>query len=128
MGNLIGNDKVGVLFVDFERPHRLRVQGIASIDDNDPLLAEFFEAQLVVRVAVTEVFRNCPRYVHRYQKVHESKYVPRAGAKTPLAGWKCIDDVQAELPAKDRGRAEEEGGLRTREQYVTMVAAGDPEA
>jgi predicted pyridoxine 5'-phosphate oxidase superfamily flavin-nucleotide-binding protein len=128
MGNLIGNDKVGVLFVDFERPHRLRVQGIASIDDNDPLLAEFFEAQLVVRVAVTEVFRNCPRYVHRYQKVHESKYVPRTGTKTPLAGWKCIDDVQTELPAKDRGRAEEEGGLRTREQYVTMVAAGDPEA
>jgi hypothetical protein len=35
---------------------------------------------------------------------------------------------RAELPAKDRGRAEEEGGLRTREQYVTMVAAGDPEA
>jgi uncharacterized protein len=128
MGNLIGNDKVGLLFVDFEHPSRLRVQGIASIDDNDPLIAEFFETQLIVRVAVTEVFRNCPRYVHRYQKAHGSKYVPRTGTKTPLAGWKRISDLQAELPAKDQGRAEREGGLRSREEHVAMVVAGDPDA
>jgi predicted pyridoxine 5'-phosphate oxidase superfamily flavin-nucleotide-binding protein len=58
MGNLVGNGKVGLLFLNFERPHRIRVQGIASVDDNDPLLADYSEAQLVVRVAVTEVFRN----------------------------------------------------------------------
>ena len=51
MGNLLGNPQVGMLFVNFEKPHRLRVQGIASIDDNDPLLQEYAEAQLVVRVA-----------------------------------------------------------------------------
>ena len=56
MGNLVGNDKVGLLFLNFERPHRIRVQGIASVDDDDPLLAEYSEAQLVVRVAVTEIF------------------------------------------------------------------------
>jgi uncharacterized protein len=128
MGNLIGNDRVGLLFVDFERPSRLRVQGTATIDHDDPLVAEFFEAQLVVRVAVTELFRNCPRYVHRYRKLHESKYVPRAGTNTPLAGWKRIPDVQAQLPAKDQGRAEREGGLRTREEYVAKVLAGDPDA
>jgi predicted pyridoxine 5'-phosphate oxidase superfamily flavin-nucleotide-binding protein len=122
MGNLIGNDKVGMLFVSFEQPHRLRVQGIASVRDDDPLLAEYFEAQLVVRVAVTEIFRNCPRYVHRYTKVDQSQYVPRAGTQTPLAAWKRVDDVQAELAAKDQGRAAREGSLCTREEYESYMA------
>ena len=56
MGNLLGNPQVGMLFVNFEKPHRLRLQGVASIDDSDPLLAEYAEAQLVVRVTVSEIF------------------------------------------------------------------------
>jgi len=79
MGNLVGNHQVGMLFVSFEKPHRLRVQGVASVDDNDPLLKDYTEAQMVIRVAVTEIFRNCPRYVHRYDKVTRSHYVPRLG-------------------------------------------------
>src|ERR1043166_7016124 len=75
MGNLVGNGQVGMLFVNFEKPHRLRVQGVASVDDNDPLLKDYAEAQLIVRVAVTEIFRNCPRYVHRYRKVTPSEFV-----------------------------------------------------
>lgn len=63
-GNVTGNAKVGMLFIDFATPNRMRVQGEASIDPNDPLLMEFVEAQLVVRVKVTEVWPNCPRYVH----------------------------------------------------------------
>jgi uncharacterized protein len=54
--------------MNFGKPHRLRLQGVASTDDNDPLLQEYAEAQLVVRVTVSEIFRNCPRYVHRYKK------------------------------------------------------------
>jgi uncharacterized protein len=50
-GNLLGNRQVGMLFVNFEKPHRLRLQGNASVDDNDPLLQEYSEAQLVVRVS-----------------------------------------------------------------------------
>jgi Pyridoxamine 5'-phosphate oxidase len=48
--NLLGNPQVGMLFINFEKPHRLRLQGAASIDDDDPLLQEYAEAQLVVRV------------------------------------------------------------------------------
>jgi hypothetical protein len=33
MGNLLGNPQVGMLFVNFEKPHRLRLQGIARVDD-----------------------------------------------------------------------------------------------
>src|SRR3974390_2170659 len=74
MGNLLGNQHVGMLFINFEKPHRLRLQGIASVDDDDPLLLEYSEAQLIVRVTVTEIFRNCPRYVHHYKKVEPSKF------------------------------------------------------
>jgi len=122
MGNLIGNAKVGMLFISFEKPHRLRVQGLASVRDDDPLLADYFEAQLIVRVSVTEIFRNCPRYIHRYKKVDRSEYVPQAGNSTPLAAWKRVDDVQAELAAKDQGRAEREGSLCTREEYESYMA------
>jgi predicted pyridoxine 5'-phosphate oxidase superfamily flavin-nucleotide-binding protein len=122
MGNLIGNAQVGLLFVNFEKPHRLRVQGAASVDDHDPLRADYPEAQMVVRVAVTEVFRNCPRYVHRYQKVTASEFVPRAGGNTPLAPWKRVEDVQAVLPARDQGRAEREGGVISREEYEKYLA------
>jgi hypothetical protein len=37
---MFGNPQVGMLFVNFEKPHRLLVQGTASIDDYDPLLQE----------------------------------------------------------------------------------------
>ena len=117
MGNLVGNDKVGLLFLNFERPHRIRVQGIASVDDNDPLLADYAEAQLVVRVAVTEIFRNCPRYVHRYRKVAESEYVPHPGSHAPLAAWKRVDDVQASLSKRDQDRV----GARRRPDHARGI-------
>ena len=128
MGNIAGNDQVGLLFTDFEKPYRLRLQGTATIDDQDPLLAEVYEAQLIVRVAVTEVFRNCPRYVHRYDKVAASRYVPRDGQHTPLAGWKRSKDIQADLPARDQGRAEKEGGYRSYEEQTELMRRGDPRA
>ena len=31
MGNLMGNGQVGMFFMDFEKPHRLRLQGVASV-------------------------------------------------------------------------------------------------
>src|SRR6516164_3054673 len=126
MGNLLGHQQVGMLFINFEKPHRVRLQGIASVDDNDPLLSEYAEAQLIVRVSVTEVFRNCPRYVHRYRKMQPSEFVPRSTCETPLAPWKRVDDIQASLSAKDRARVEREGNLLSRaeyEKYLSDVAS-----
>ena len=122
MGNLMGNGQVGMLFIDFEKPHRLRLQGIASVDDGDPLLQNYAEAQLVVRVTVSQIFRNCPRYVHRYTKTKLSEYVPRATCETPLAPWKRVDDMQASLPAKDRSRVKQEGGVMSRAEYEKYLA------
>ena len=125
MGNIKGNMNIGMLFINFENPHRLRLQGEASIHDDDPLIAAYKEADLIVRVKVSEIFVNCPRYVHKYQKVDPSKYVPRTECDTPLAGWKHIDMIQEVLPSRDQGRAVKEGGIISMEEWYEKVAQGD---
>lgn len=98
MGNLRRNPNVGLLFVDFEGSQRLRIQGEARISDNDELLHQYPEAQFIVRVAVSEVYKNCPRYVHQYRFVATSEYVPQAGRETPQPAWKSSDDIKDVLP------------------------------
>ena len=75
-----------------------------------------------MRLTVSEIFRNCPRYVHRYTKTKPSEYVPRSTCETPLAPWKRVDDMQASLPAKDRARVEQEGGVMSRAEYEKYLA------
>ena len=122
MGNINTSHKVGMLFIDFETPHRVRVHGVATIDRYDPLLTEFIGAELLVRVTVTEAFINCPRYIHRYQRLQTSKYAPQAGCAAPPAPqWKRIDAIQDSLPARDSGVARELGGTITLEEYGALV-------
>mgnify|MGYP000444489359 FL=1 len=102
MGNLLKNPNVGMLFVDFEGQQRLRLQGIATILDDDELLSEYPEAQFVIRVQATEVYTNCPRYVHKYQLVERSVFVPRQDLETPVPEYKKREDLQEFLPARDR--------------------------
>ena len=90
-GNALVNPHVGLLFIDFENRRRMRLNGIASVADDDPLLAEYPEAQLVVRVAASEVFPNCPRYIHEYTLVQRSRFVPREDCATPAPAWKTRD-------------------------------------
>jgi predicted pyridoxine 5'-phosphate oxidase superfamily flavin-nucleotide-binding protein len=105
LGNVVQNQQVGLLFVDFERQHRMRLNGIASIDREDPLMAEYPEAQAIVRVQATQVFPNCPRYVHKMQLVERSRFVPREACVTPQPDWKQKDWVRDALPAHDPARA-----------------------
>jgi predicted pyridoxine 5'-phosphate oxidase superfamily flavin-nucleotide-binding protein len=104
MGNVLVNPAVGMLFIDFERGHRMRLNGNASIDPNDPLMAEYPEAQFIVRVRAREVFPNCPRYIHRYKLVERSRFVPKKGKVTPVPAWKCADWSADALPANDPAR------------------------
>ena len=100
MGNLLKNPNVGMLFVDFEGQERLRLQGTASIVEDDELLAEYTEAQFIVRVALTEVYKNCPRYIHKYRLVEASAFVPRPGQETPEPEWKKSGELSGLLLAK----------------------------
>lgn len=104
MGNVLKNAKIGMLFIDFEGQRRLRVQGTATISEDDTLLASYPGAQFIVRVQVTEVFGNCPQYVHKYQRVELSPYVPRAGSEPPTPAWKLREDLRPLLPMNDPAR------------------------
>jgi predicted pyridoxine 5'-phosphate oxidase superfamily flavin-nucleotide-binding protein len=125
LGNISESGKVGLLFIDFEKPHRLRVHGTATIARDDPDLDDFPEAQFMVRVTPTTAFLNRPRYIHKRVEVEASKYVPRKDRPTPVPGWKRIDIVQDALPACDRGKAEQAGGLLSREKYMAKVGRGE---
>lgn len=125
MGNISATGNVGLLFLDFQVPNRLRVQGIASVSADDPLLANYKDAELIVRVQVTDVIINCPRYIHKMARVENSKAVPRTDCDTPFAQWKRIDAVQEALAAKDQGRAEGVGGVITMDEWVDNLLKGD---
>jgi predicted pyridoxine 5'-phosphate oxidase superfamily flavin-nucleotide-binding protein len=106
LGNLARNPQVGLLFIDFEHQWRLRLNGVATIDPNDALVAAYPEAQLIVRVRVSEVFGNCPRYIHKLQLVERSRFVPRAACQTPVPDWKSDNWARDVLAPNDPARAE----------------------
>ena len=99
-GNLAVNPHVGMLFIDFvaARPSRLRVNGIASLEESGE---SSVGAQFVVRVRPTQVFPNCPRYIHRMELVQRSRFVPEEGHEPPVPDWKRSDWACDVLPAGD---------------------------
>jgi predicted pyridoxine 5'-phosphate oxidase superfamily flavin-nucleotide-binding protein len=100
-GNVLVNHRVGLLFIDFEVGTRLRINGVASIDDEDPLVPTYSGAKFVVRVNAHEVFANCRRYVHRYQLVERSRFVPSAEHEPPVPDWKLDEWFAGTLPEND---------------------------
>jgi len=101
LGNVGENPKVGLLFVDFQGGSRLRLNGEATVDPEDPLLASFPGALLVVRVRAREVFPNCRRYVHIHGADQRSEFVPRGDAPPPVPDWKRDPWFEGTLPAGD---------------------------
>ena len=104
-GNALVNPHVGLLFISFEERKRMRLNGIAEHVGDDPLLAEFPEAQFLWRVRATEVFPNCPRYIHHYELVERSRFVPKAGCETPVPEWKRRDWAHDVLAGDDPANA-----------------------
>ena len=101
MGNASENPQVGLLFIDFETPKRLRVNGRAKLLPADAVDQPFREAQFVVQVAVEQIFPNCPRYLPKMQRVEPSRFIPRDGVVTPVPPWKRMDWARDVLPAGD---------------------------
>jgi len=108
-GNVVVNPHVGLLFLDFEKRERLRVNGTAVITDDDPLRAEFPGSVFIVRVTATRVFPNPPRYLHKMQLVEHSAYAPRPAYTPPVPAWKTFDAFRDALPARDRTKGEQDG-------------------
>ncbi len=104
MGNVLKTKQVGLLFIDFENRWRMRLNGEATIDASDPLMADYPEAQFIARVKAREVFPNCPRYIHQMKLVQRSKFVPTSACETPVPSWKKGDWAADALPANDPAR------------------------
>jgi uncharacterized protein len=124
LGNIASNAHVGLLFIAFDRPYRLRIQGDAELSQVPEDLARYPECDAVVRVHITHAFMNCPRYVHRMDHIGRSRYVPRDGIETPLAEWKRIDGIAETLPPAEALRVRE-AGLIDGLDWKNRVKAGD---
>lgn len=123
-GNIAATAKVGILFIDFESPHRIRFHGTATVSDHDELMAEFAEAELVIRVALTKMWVNCPRYIPTLTKVSDSPHLPRLGQETPIADWKRMEGLQDVLPEKDREQLAGSPAI-TPEEYARLLNGDD---
>jgi predicted pyridoxine 5'-phosphate oxidase superfamily flavin-nucleotide-binding protein len=112
LGNVLENPHVGLLFIDFTsaRPSRLRLNGIARIDASDELTRDYPGAQFIVTVKATQVFPNCPRYIHRMALVERSRFVPRAHQEPPIPEWKRSSWACDVLPRDDPALASQDTG------------------
>ena len=129
MGNVATTASIGMLFMTFDRPARLRVQGQATLTDDKVLVGRFPGAQFAVQVAVTALITNCPRYIPRMTRTEPSRYVPDAvTGEQHIPGWKRIDAIQGVLPSRDQNKADSVGGLISMDEWGAMVATGDPRA
>ena len=124
VGNIADTAKIGMLFIDFETPNRVRVQADAVVHDDHELLAAYPGALAVVIATVTSAFVNCARYIHRHERVEDSPYVPDESGQQPVPSWKRIDLIQAFLGADDQAAVEAVGGTITGDEYAERLAAG----
>ncbi|MEM7216848.1 MAG: pyridoxamine 5'-phosphate oxidase family protein [Pseudomonadota bacterium] len=125
LGNIVDSAKIGLLFIDFETPNRLRVQATAQLSQAPELLNEYPGALRVVVATIDSVFVNCARYIHHYERVKTSRHVPEADGSQPYATWKRIDQLQPFLPDADQGKATGHGGTLTEAEYAERLARGE---
>jgi predicted pyridoxine 5'-phosphate oxidase superfamily flavin-nucleotide-binding protein len=104
IGNLMETHAVGLLFIDFAAQRRLRVEGTARLSMDDSLMSQFSGAQFIVRVEVRRIYPNCPRYIHKYELVQASEFVPHPEKPAPVPAWKQADWAVDVLPANDPAR------------------------
>jgi len=95
LGNILVNPAIGMLFIDLAgKPKRLRINGVAAVTRDDPLIETFVGAQMIVRVTAHAVFPNCPRYIPTSAAEQPSQYTPRPGYDPPEPAWKSFDDFK----------------------------------
>lgn len=123
---MIENADIGMLFISFERPHRIRLQGVSQVSSEPALLALYQEAEFVVKVTLSELWQNCPRYIHRYMRESSSRYVPSTQCQTPLAEWKRLEFVQDVISDEDAKKAQDAGFIQV-EDWIAKIKAGAPD-
>jgi uncharacterized protein len=111
LGNISGSSDVGMLFIDFQSPRRLRVQGTARVVPmSDNSSGHYPGAQYLVRVLAECIFVNCGRYIHRVGDQRLSPHVPDESGSQPFPAWKRIDVLAETLCEQDQAAVTEAGG------------------
>ncbi|GGF07514.1 pyridoxamine 5'-phosphate oxidase family protein [Stappia taiwanensis] len=73
LGNILVNPHIGMLFVDFERQRRARVNGTAAIQRaNDAIQDIWPQARAAVVVTVEQAYGNCPARIPRLTMIEDS--------------------------------------------------------
>jgi predicted pyridoxine 5'-phosphate oxidase superfamily flavin-nucleotide-binding protein len=108
-GNLLVNAQVGLLFIDFEKQKRIRVNGTAQVSAEDSLRGNYPGAVFIIRVTAEQIFPACPRYIHKMQLEELSVYAPRADYVPPVPGWKSSPAFCDALPVRDRPGEQDAG-------------------
>lgn len=103
LGNIEVNPHVGLLFMSMgEKPQRLRVNGRASLQRDDPLMGDLAGAQIIVRVVPDHIFPNCPRYIPDLGNGRPSEYLPCEGVTPKEPAWKGFDAFKDVVPQRHR--------------------------
>lgn len=70
LGNMLVNGQIGMLFIDFESRHRVRINGRANIIKDRHAYAELWPlAQRYIQVSVEQVFGNCQSRIPRMKLI-----------------------------------------------------------
>lgn len=118
LGNIASTSEVGMLFIDFQAPRRLRVQGTARVlanantkSDGQGLAATSHPgAQYLVQVTAHHIFVNCGRYIHKFGGEVLSPHVPDEQGHQPFPSWKRLDFISDSLSERDQHQVQQAGG------------------
>jgi predicted pyridoxine 5'-phosphate oxidase superfamily flavin-nucleotide-binding protein len=101
LGNIQVNPHVGLLFITLDdTPRRLRVNGQATLNIDDPQMADFAGAQLLVRVVAEHIFPNCPRYIPNLKTGEDSRYIPCVQRAPEEPSWKSAEAFKDVVPPR----------------------------
>ena len=98
MGNIAAHPEVGLLFISFTQPHRIRIQGRATLTRSSEITRLWPEVALAVEVTLHQAWVNCPRYIQTMQPGALSEFVPREGVRTPQPDWKHHEMIADVVP------------------------------
>ena len=102
LGNISKKPNVAMLFVAFDgKSRKIRINGKATILQNEEALARHFGSKFVVRINC-EIYPNCPRYLPNLIENINSPHIPRKGeGLPPPPEWKERDYIRDILPKND---------------------------
>jgi hypothetical protein len=116
LGNIETSKQVGLLFIDFNSPRRLRIQGTAEVLANEGSV-QAPGALYLVQVTASQIFVNCGRYIHKLAQQKLSPHVPDEGGRQPFPAWKRLDFIADSLSERDQGVVSAVGGAIPLDAY-----------